>query len=59
MMLPLSSELQEDFVVGQLVTSDKSGIFAGASNRNTIVGFGTTTVDLYAAGILVESFIVL
>ena len=51
MMLPLSSELQEDFVVGQLVTSDKNGIFAGASNRNTIVGFGTTTVDLYAAGI--------
>jgi hypothetical protein len=43
-MLPYEDGISDSFEVGQLVTSDKDGIFAGGSN--TIVGLGTTTADL-------------
>ena len=43
-MLPSDDGVQEYFSAGQLVTCDKSGVFAAGSN--TIAGLGTTTADL-------------
>ena len=43
-MLPNDDGLTNDFEVGQVVTCDTLGIFAG--NSNTIAGFGTTTTNL-------------
>lgn len=48
-MLPYESGISNDFEVGQIVTCDKSGIFAGGSN--TIVGLGTTIANLAKVGL--------
>jgi len=48
-MLPYSSGISSSFKIGQLVTCDKTGIFAGTSN--TIVGLGTTVANLTRVGL--------
>lgn len=48
-MIPNDSGISNSFKAGQLVTSNKSGVFGGASN--TIVGIGTTNTNLTSVGI--------
>lgn len=48
----VSDELIKSYSIGNLVTSSKSGVFPGSSNK--IVGFGTTTITGISTSVMQE-----